>query len=195
MTFIDYLECLYNDMPHEVYIISAVMLIVGSCFFLYIQGHKKGWHSTMILLTMIYIFLFLGSTVLFRQTLKPREFDFTPLWSYAKILNGDETGLIYENLMNIVVFVPLGFLLGATWQALGIKHVIGLGCLLSVLIEAIQFMLAKGFSEIDDIINNTLGCVIGYGIYSLIMKTRNYLTNYFGANLVRCYKKSCVNIN
>lgn len=26
----------------------------------------------------------------------------------------------------------------------------------------------KGFSELDDVMHNTLGCMIGYGIYSLV---------------------------
>lgn len=174
MTFGDYLGYMYNDIPQDAYIISAIVLIVGSCFFLSIQGPKKGWYSTMILLTLEYVFLLLGSTVIFRHTMKQRAFDFTPFWSYRQILNGDESGLMYENLMNVVVFMPFGFLMGTIWHSIGLWYVIGVGCLLSFFIELFQFVFAKGFSEIDDLIHNTIGCIIGLGFWLLIKKARNY---------------------
>lgn len=38
------------------------------------------------------------------------------------------------------------------------------GILLSVGIEALQLYLKRGLCETDDIIHNTLGCLIGYGV-------------------------------
>lgn len=177
MTFGDYLGYMYNDIPQDVYIISAIVLIVGGCFFLSVQGHKKGWNSTIILLALEYVFLVLGSTVIFRHTMKQRVYDFTPFWSYRQILNGDESGLIYENLMNIVVFIPFGFLMGTILQSKSLRYVIGIGCLLSFFVEFLQFIFAKGFSEIDDVIHNTLGCATGYSIYLLIVKKWSSSTN------------------
>ena len=43
-----------------------------------------------------------------------------------------------------------------------------IGAGISVSIEALQFVFMKGFSELDDVFHNTLGCVIGVGVYSLI---------------------------
>ena len=40
---------------------------------------------------------------------------------------------------------------------------------MSMSIEALQFFFHKGVSEVDDIMHNTLGCVIGYGVFSLII--------------------------
>ena len=40
-----------------------------------------------------------------------------------------------------------------------------IGCSISVTIEALQFWFMKGFSEVDDVMHNTLGCVIGYIAY------------------------------
>ena len=42
------------------------------------------------------------------------------------------------------------------------------GLCLSVSIEALQFVFKFGFSELDDVIHNTLGCMIGYGVYALV---------------------------
>ena len=45
---------------------------------------------------------------------------------------------------------------------------IGLGCLISMSIEALQYIFKHGFCEVDDVIHNTLGCAIGCGIASLL---------------------------
>jgi len=41
------------------------------------------------------------------------------------------------------------------------------GLILSVSIEAMQYFFHKGFAETDDMMHNTLGCMLGYGIYAL----------------------------
>jgi glycopeptide antibiotics resistance protein len=42
------------------------------------------------------------------------------------------------------------------WKALLI------GGSISVTIESLQFFFMRGFSELDDVMHNTLGCILGY---------------------------------
>ncbi len=39
---------------------------------------------------------------------------------------------------------------------------------LSFAIESTQYVTKTGFAEFDDVFHNTLGCVIGYGIYLVV---------------------------
>ena len=39
-----------------------------------------------------------------------------------------------------------------------------IGCGISVTTESLQFFLMRGFSEVDDVMHNTVGCLIGYMI-------------------------------
>lgn len=48
------------------------------------------------------------------------------------------------------------------------------GCLVSVAIEVLQFFTQRGLCELDDVIHNTLGVVIGYGVYKVISKVKRY---------------------
>lgn len=41
-----------------------------------------------------------------------------------------------------------------------------IGCCISFTIEALQFWFIKGFSEVDDVMHNTVGCLIGLLIVS-----------------------------
>lgn len=42
------------------------------------------------------------------------------------------------------------------WKALLVS------CGISVTIESLQFFFMRGFSEVDDVMHNTLGCLIGW---------------------------------
>ncbi len=65
-----------------------------------------------------------------------------------------EVGYWSDIILNIVLFMPLGFLIG------GCKGlIIGFG--LSCGIELLQFVGKLGFCEVDDVLNNTIGTGVG----------------------------------
>ena len=111
-----------------------------------------------------YIFLIFCSTVFFRTTSELRKYDIHPFWSYKAIQDGREE-LLAENIMNVVVFIPVGLLLGIAFKQMTWWKALLIGCGISVTIESLQFLFKRGFSELDDVMHNTLGCLIGYGIY------------------------------
>lgn len=43
-----------------------------------------------------------------------------------------------------------------------------IGTSVSGAIETMQFVYNRGFAEVDDVIHNTLGSLIGYGMFSII---------------------------
>jgi glycopeptide antibiotics resistance protein len=136
------------------------------------KGLKKGLRYSAALLLVEYIFLLFCSTVFYRTTSELRKYDFHPFWSYKAIQEG-RADLLPENIMNVVVFVPVGFLLGFRIQdsSFTIRKallVALMGCGISVTIEALQFLLKRGFSEVDDVMHNTLGCAIGFLIVAII---------------------------
>lgn len=70
--------------------------------------------------------------------------------------------------MNVVIFIPKGLLLGCVFRNLSWWKVFLIGLGISFLIEALQLYMKCGFAETDDVIHNTLGCLLGYGLYSII---------------------------
>ncbi len=69
--------------------------------------------------------------------------------------------------MNVIVFVPIGLLVGWTIKNMNWKKVFFIGMGISFSIELLQLVFKRGFAEVDDLIHNTLGCMIGFGVYSL----------------------------
>lgn len=55
------------------------------------------------------IFIIFCSTVIYRETLPEPHSNFMPFWSYQAIKNGEDMYIV-ENILNIILFIPIGFL-------------------------------------------------------------------------------------
>ena len=178
-----YIISLYKDIPQEVYEGLLSVFCLSVVLFIAFKGVRTGFKWSSVLLLIAYIFLLFCSTVIFRPTGETRQYDFHPFWSY------DRPELLVENIMNVIVFIPIGMILGSllrvkgSWSKYGSWFkvngswliVLLIGCGISVTIEALQFWFMKGFSEVDDVMHNTLGTLIGFGILSffrIIFKIR-----------------------
>lgn len=81
---------------------------------------------------------------------------------------------IYNSFGNILCFLPFGILVPLVFnKKQTFVRVAGAGILFSILIESLQFLLATGISDIDDVFFNTLGTLLGYGIFSLGCRFKN----------------------
>lgn len=73
-------------------------------------------------------------------------------------------GYIKNTILNIILFIPLGFSVPAIWKNYrSIKTMFFMGLALSVSIEILQIFTFR-LTDIDDLITNTAGSVIGYYI-------------------------------
>jgi len=91
---------------------------------------------------------------------------------FVNLLDYPEKREMLLNLVgNTAMFVPLGVVWPSVFKQLdnhGKVIAAGVGC--SLLIELLQLPFYDRVSDIDDLILNALGFLIGYGIY-LLMKT------------------------
>lgn len=68
-------------------------------------------------------------------------------------------------LLNIAMFAPLGVLLpllAKPFQRWYLTLPAGFGC--SLLIEGLQYVSGRGIFDVDDLLANTLGCMLGYSL-------------------------------
>lgn len=73
-------------------------------------------------------------------------------------------------LLNILLFMPLGFLLPTIWPHFRkMKNTVCAGFFFSLAIELNQ-LLNNRITDIDDLFTNTLGAIIGYVIYRVLFK-------------------------
>lgn len=70
-----------------------------------------------------------------------------------------------EMISNLIVFVPLGVLVGVNFKQFGFWHKLAAISALSLVVEIVQLALAIGVADITDLIMNTLGGLIGLAAY------------------------------
>lgn len=100
-----------------------------------------------------------------------RPFDWlAPLWTQGWAAGWQEiqTGIVFRQLfLNVGMFVPFGFLLPVVFGRLRALWRTGLaGLLLTLCIETMQYFCGRS-ADIDDVIANFIGALIGYVLYRL----------------------------
>lgn len=99
-----------------------------------------------------------------------------PLWVNFKpfiyLFDYPTIGEVLLNLIgNTAMFLPLGIVWPAVFKKLNAHwKVISAGVGVSLLIEVLQLPFFDRASDIDDLILNTLGYLMGYGIYLLVKR-------------------------
>lgn len=73
-----------------------------------------------------------------------------------------------DTVFNIILFLPFGFFLPLLYRKYNRAiQVVFAGFLLSLSIEVLQ-MFGMGTTDINDLITNTIGAFLGYGIYTVL---------------------------
>lgn len=92
-----------------------------------------------------------------------------PLKTTFLLRNEGTWSFIYNTFGNLIWFIPLGLLLrhGKPLRALLF------GAALSAFIELSQYILMTGLTDIDDVILNALGSLLGWAVYRLYYGLRH----------------------
>lgn len=132
------------------------------------QLHAKGTFWKILL--AIYLVVVFGVTLLGRYD-GWQNGEMQPIFSSYK--EAWYTGNVTEwqnIILNICMFVPYGVLLPLAFTKMrSFWKTYLAGALTTVLIESVQLIFHRGVFEFDDIMNNFLGTMIGYGVSVLIL--------------------------
>ncbi len=151
-----------------------------------LQRHPRWFAAAKYAILGVYILANLHETLLFRAVRPDYRAEWQLLWSYREslsfpdglmsLINGTvkvvRPALLEEIVLNILLYIPLGYLLPFVFERLKPWQIVAvaLGC--SVMTEVIQLIGKIGWFEFDDMLNNTMGCVIGLLIYETVMRKR-----------------------
>lgn len=143
------------------------------------SGKKKGRTSMWLTVTMVIYIAMLVYVCFFSEgygrTDISTEYNYN-LVPFKEIMRfytyREEIGFIgfVTNLFgNVLAFVPFGFLIaGISRNNRHLINVFVMTLMLSFTIEVIQLVFRVGSFDVDDLILNTLGGVLGYGIFKSV---------------------------
>ena len=81
--------------------------------------------------------------------------------------------LLLNVIGNVAMFIPSGIVLPIVYKRLNtFGRVLVAGAGISLCIEIIQLPFRVRATDIDDLVLNTVGVIVGYGLYSLIQYVR-----------------------
>lgn len=114
-------------------------------------------------LLVLYIGFIIYTTLLCREPGDYRQYNFQLFWSYQRFFD-DVQPQAQQILLNILFFIPFGvlvpFCVDGSWKR-KLAITVASACLLSGLVEFLQFVCKLGFAEFDDVFDNTMGAAIG----------------------------------
>lgn len=162
-------------------IIISVIAFAVFCavsIFLYKKHKFNKLQCGAAILLSLYIVVLLYFTVVGRYSHEEYEYQINFFTSYRWFFEHNGEQVLRQLLINLVMLMPVGFLLPVVIKA---KHkyliTMALSLLLTVFIETMQLITKCGSFEIDDIINNFVGAVIGMLLYVLCIKLIKQNTN------------------
>lgn len=157
-------------------ILSPVVcaLLVFGFIVAIVIGIQKGMKRTWDLLLLEYAILIMYVTVFSRAINARSTYIIQPFQSYKIIADGNPY-LVPEVIMNVLMYVPLGALMRGVCSGFKWKKILLIGLTFSLLVELLQLILMRGTSEVDDLIHNTLGYMIGYWFCPVRIKYNNYV--------------------
>ena len=136
-------------------VVSAIIILFG------IKKRIKRSRIFFSCLLVFWIVTVVTLTVLCRSIGSKPKYSLIPFWSWRLALSGNRRGILLV-IENILLLMPIGFLLPLIdherWK---IRITVLTGFLFSLGIEICQVSFRRGYFEIDDLINNTLGVLIG----------------------------------
>lgn len=129
-----------------------------------LRGQPGMLKYTNYIILGVYLLANLYLTLLSRPLGSVPENRLTPLWSYIGAVNDPE--LREEVILNILLYIPFGYLMHYAFPRMKRRVIIVCGFLLSAATECTQLIGRLGVCEVDDVISNTLGTVIGVLLYA-----------------------------
>ena len=122
---------------------------------------------------LIYFLFFAEEYGRVAQAERVYRYNLVPFQEISRYLRYREQigiGYVFLNLGgNVIGFIPFGALLPSIGRKpSGFLRTTFIGFELSLMVELSQLVLKVGSCDVDDVLLNTWGCCLGYGLYRLI---------------------------
>lgn len=135
-------------------------------------------HTLLLISTIILILFF---TFIVRETFEVRHVGsrgimLIPFREFYSLFTAQNHSFYFWQIfLNILLFIPFGFMLSCNLHIYRRpKHlflpILLSGLFVSVSVELLQYITSRGYTEIDDVINNTAGAMIGWFGYDRMLK-------------------------
>ena len=167
------LEVLSFSWP--IVVVSIITAISLRIVYLYINKRKLVLYEELFKLFFIIYVLCLFQVVTYRD-ISLAGVNYIPFKEIFRYSLG--SSLFYRNVFgNMILFLPFGLSLGLFFKTDKFRYVIILSLITSISIELTQLVIGRVF-DIDDVILNVLGAIIGFVIYRFFYQLQDKVPDF-----------------
>lgn len=142
----------------------------------------KGESKRVVLHEEIFNLLFLGYLLLLFHLVTSQDmqvYNGTNFIPFREILRYDvgTSGFYKQVIGNIILFIPFGYFVSCYCKIKGLGTITLVSLLSSLTIEVVQHFIGRSF-DVDDIILNVVGGIIGFLLYISLNAIRTHLPKF-----------------
>lgn len=170
-------------------IIFVVVLIMSRIFFIKINGKKLVIYEELLTLAFL-VYIFLLFELVTNTELGGRGINLVPFTEIFRYEIGTE--LFYQNVIgNVLIFIPFGYFISRYINAKKISHIFIISFITSLTIEIVQLQIGRAM-DIDDVLLNVGGAIIGFLIYVALKAIKKHLPEFLKKDII--YNIICIGL-
>lgn len=184
------LETVQNAVNNTWPMLIIFVVIISTIRVTYLSIHKEKFIFYKEFLNLIFIIYVL----LLYQLLTNVETNTTGGYNLIPFteINRYEVGsrlFMFNVIGNIVIFIPFGYFVSGYIKASKVSHILAVSIISSLTVEIVQLQIGRSF-DIDDIILNVSGAIIGFLLYIGLCAIKKHLPKFLQRDFV--YNIICI---
>lgn len=167
---------------YSMLLIFMVVIVSIRIVYLIVNKEKFIFYKELISFAFLLYSLLLFYVVTF-QDINYGTNNFVPFKEIFRYELGSKV-FIHNIIGNIILFIPFGFFVSTILKTKKVLPILFLSLVTSSVIEYTQLLIGRTF-DIDDIILNLCGSLIGYSIYLFLITIIDHVPKIFNTNLFK----------
>ena len=166
------------------------VVIISTIRITYLSIHKEKfvfYKEFLNLIFLIYVLL-LYQLLTNVETNTNSGYDLVPFTEILRYKFGSEM-FFYNVFGNMLLFIPFGYFVSGYIKASKVSHILAVSIISSLTIEVVQLQIGRSF-DIDDILLNVAGAIIGFLLYIALCAIKKHLPRFLQKDMV--YNIICV---
>ena len=166
------------------------VIILSTIRLTYLSIHKEKFIFYKEFLNLIFIIyvLLLYQLLTNVETNTSGGYNLIPFTEITRYEVGSKL-FMYNVIGNIVIFIPFGYFVSGYIKASKVSHILAVSVISSLTVEVVQLQIGRSF-DIDDIILNVCGAIIGFLLYIGLCAIKKHLPKFLQRDFV--YNIVCI---
>lgn len=158
---------------HKIMLAALILIVICSVIGMLFFKKEKWKYFVGALATLYWISMIVFITMIGRIRTEAPQIELRLFWCIREAWTAKNAMCWYFFIGNIALFIPLGIILPCFFNfARKWWKCLLMGFDVSLIVEILQLVLHLGLFELDDLVNNTFGCLLGYSLYIICLWIR-----------------------